>query len=730
MTITLSHAQSNLVIQRLSTEPRLDGDPFESAWTEVDVHSMIMLNPVSGSMPSQQTEVKFGFTDKYLYIAGYMYDNEPDKIRSASKKRDETSLSSDFFGISLDSYNDNENSINFFTNPSGLRTDFQIFNDGQSSNPMQRDWNTPWDVKTTVNNKGWFTEMQIPLSSIRYVSQDGIVTMGVAATRYISRKAEWDTYPLISNEWGFWSWAKPSQYLDVQFSNLNSINPLYFSPYLLVGLEQETALNNTEDAYKAKTGRELQAGIDVKYGISKNFTLDLTVNTDFAQVEADNQQVNLTRFSLFFPEKRQFFLERSSIFDFKFESTGQLFYSRRIGIYNGQKLPIWGGGRLIGRANTWDIGFMTLQTGDLEDDETNEEILPTINNSVLRLRKQIPLNTNSYLGGIVTSQFDVHGNYNIGYGIDAILNLFKNDYLSVAIARTSDTLYKNSNLADPSKFLIQWEKRSYKGLSYNASYIRAGSEYNPKLGFEYRKDFTRYALNLAYGWISGEASKFLKQHKVNINSFAYLRNTDGDIESARITPFYQLTTKKDHGLTLSIPIQYESVIEDFDLSSDASIPAGDYFFADVELDYNTPVGEILYLSSSVSTGKYYDGWKNSFVGNVRLALGESWNINLSYKVDQINFAKREQKFLSQLSSMRILYMYSVNTSASGFIQYNSLIKKYIINIRLRYNPKEGNDLYLVYNDNLNSDRSRDEPNLPFSNQRTILLKYTHTFRIR
>ncbi|MBN1158627.1 MAG: carbohydrate binding family 9 domain-containing protein [Bacteroidales bacterium] len=725
-----SYAQSPQIIQKLESEPSLDGNPFESAWNEVQAYPMIMLNPVSGNSTSQKTDLKIGYTDKYLYVAGYMFDNEPQKIRAASKERDDMSLSNDWFGIGLDIYNDNENAMFFSTNPAGLRLDAQIFNDGQGSFPVQRDWNTVWEVETLINEKGWFAEMRIPLSSLRYVTSEGKVVMGLGSSRYISRLAEWDCYPQISNEWGFWSWAKPSQYHDVEFQGMNSINPLYFSPYVLGGFEQKTLLNDAEDAYEPESSWERQAGIEIKYGISKNFTLDLTVNTDFAQVEADDQQVNLTRFSLFFPEKRQFFLERSGIFDFTFGSTGQLFYSRRIGIDNGQMVPIWGGLRLTGRTGDWDVGLMSLQTAFLKDNEKDEEILPTINNSAVRLRKKINLNSNSYLGGLVTSRIDAHGSYNIGYGFDAILNLFRNDYLNIVLARTSDTAKNEHPILSPSKIYMQWERRTYQGLSYDLNYTQAGSKYNPEMGFEYRKDFTRYGGILRYGWIPGDQSRFLKRYQIGLNSYIYFRNLHHQVETARITPSYQFITKKDHGFTMSIPIQYENFTDDFYLSSDAYIPAGDYTFFEFQFDYSSPAGDILYWESSVSSGRYYDGWKNSFAVSSSIVPEESWNIDLGYEVNRINFNSREQKFLSHLANIRILYMYSISTSASSFLQYNSLNKRIIWNVRFHYNPKEGNDFYVVYNDNLNVGRTAVQPELPFSNQRTVLLKYTHTFRVR
>jgi hypothetical protein len=733
-TIIKSYSQSLSVIQKMTEEPVMDGHPFDSAWEEIITREFLMLNPVSGVAPTQKGEAKVGFTDKYLYVAGYMYDNEPDKIRAKSKKRDEVNLSSDFFGIILDTYNDNENAIFFTTTPSGLRTDAQIINDGQATPPdvpMQTSWNSMWEVKTSINSQGWFVEMRIPLSSLRYNIKDGKVIMGLGFFRYIPRNAEWDIYPKTSNEWGFWSWAKASQFEDNEISGIKSVNPLYFSPYLLGGVERQSVLNEAETAYQSSTRWERQAGMDVKVGLSKSLTLDLTVNTDFAQVEADDQQVNLTRFSLFFPEKRQFFLERSSIFDFKFGTTGQLFYSRMIGLYEDQIVPIWGGGRLTGRAGLWDIGVMNLQTGFLKDDQTGEEILPSINNSVARLRRKIPVNSNSYVGGLFTSKIDVHGKYNLSYGVDGIINIFKNDYLNLAIASTTESdLEKGKSFSDLSKIFLQWERRTYKGLSYNLNYTRSGNSFNPALGFEYRSDFTCYGTTLSYGFIPGDKSKSLNKHQFSLEASTYLRNKDNIAETVNIIPSYSFVTKKNHEIYLFIPISVENDIDTFHLSDDVIVPAGSYKFSQLMLLYNSPSIDIGFLSAGITTGQYYDGWINSFNITPYFTLGGSWVLNLGYDINDINFKVRDQRFLSQLFLFKVLYMFSTSISASSFIQYNNQIDKVIWNVRFRFNPKEGNDLYLVYNDLLNSSRDEYMPVLPVSSQRTFLIKYTHTFRLR
>lgn len=729
-----SFCQSLNSIQKMITEPVMDGLPFESAWDSLPVRSLYMLTPVSGGVPTQRSEAKIGHYDKYLYVAGYMYDNEPDKIRSKSKKRDEIGPASDYFGVALDTYNDNENALVFYTTPAGLRTDMQVFNDGQAvwpNVPVQTDWNTLWEVYTSIDGRGWFVEMRIPLSSLRYNIKDGTATMGLNFFRAIARTAETDIYPKTSNEWGEWSFVKPSRFEDVDIEGISSINPLYFSPYLLGGLERNSILNENETAYKTDISWKRQAGLDIKAGLSKSLTLDMTVNTDFAQVEADDQQINLTRFSLFFPEKRQFFLERSSIFDFKFGNEGRLFYSRTIGLYDEQIVPIWGGGRITGRAGPWDIGIMSLQTADLKDPETGGEMLPSINNSVARLRRKLPINTNSYLGGLMTSKVDVYGKYNLSYGLDGVFNIQNNDYLNVAMASTTESnLKKGTSFSDLSEVYLQWERRTYKGLGFDLNFTKSGKSFDPALGFKYRDDFTRYGGVLTYGFIPGNKSKRLKQHQFTLDISSYVRNRDNINETMEIRPFYTFTTKRGHNLGFGVTYAQENDIDTFHLSDDVYIPHGSYAASDAWFFYQTPSYNLGYLNILLITGQYYDGWNNSCQIVPSLTLGGNWIMNFTYEINDIKFRERNQRFLAQLFMFKVLYMFSTSLSTSSFIQYNNQIDRAIWNVRFRFNPKEGNDFYIVYNDLLNTSRNDYTPVRPSSSQRTVLIKYTHTFRMR
>ncbi len=446
-------AQTRYKIKHISSSIELDGIINEVIWQTIKPLPVIMQEPNFGRQPSEKTEIRIAYNDDYLFIAASCYDSEPDKIQSPSKKRDEMNLNNDWFGIIIDTFNDKENALAFFTTPAGLRLDMIVFNDAEGNFPLNSSWNTFWDVATVTDDEGWHAEMRIPFSSLRFQTIDGNVVMGLITWRWIARKYEVVLYPQIPRQWGFWSKFKPSQAQEVVLKGINRINPFYIAPYLLGGMTPTFELNDSETAYQHIDDPAHEIGLDIKYGLTSNLTLDFTVNPVFAQVEADNQEINLTRFSLFFPEKRLFFQERSSNFEFKFDGPNRLFYSRRIGIYEGQRVPIYGGAKVVGRIGQWDLGFLTMQTAPIDS-------LSSENFSLLRLRRQV-INPYTYIGCMVTNRIGTEGTYNSSYGLDGIFRLFGDDYLSVRWAQTfeNDKPNKPSSL-DAARISIYWERRT------------------------------------------------------------------------------------------------------------------------------------------------------------------------------------------------------------------------------------------------------------------------------
>ncbi len=710
------------LIQRISGQVELDGFSTEPAWQNIRPLPLTVHVPNFKSEPTEKTEILIGYDNNYLYLAGRLYDSEPEKIQFPSKKRDDMKLNNDWFGLIIDIFNDNENALAFFTTPSGLRLDMTVFNDAQGDFPVNNSWNTFWDVKTVRNEEGWFAEIRIPFSSLRFQDKEGRVVMGLITSRYIARKNEWIVFPEIPPDWGFWSPFKPSQAQEIVFEGLRSRKPLYIAPYALGGFGQSFDLNDIETAYIRADDPIHELGLDVKYGLTTNLTLDVTVNTDFAQVEADDQQVNLTRFSLFFPEKRLFFQERSSTFDFSFDGFNQLFYSRRIGIYEEREVPIYGGVRIVGRAGGWDLGFLNMQTAPIED-------LPSENFGVFRVRRRV-FNPFSYIGGIVTSRIGGDGSHNVAYGLDGIFRVFGEDYLIFNLAQTFETEKEINPLSlNPTRLWINWERRTIKGLGYNLNFSRAGEDYNPGIGFEMREDFSRIGYRLLYGWIPRKESRLLR-HYVFTDGFLFLNNKDESIQSAEIGPGWYFMAKSGFEMNIAAKLTNENVEEEFSFDDDADVPAGQYTFYCLTWDFLTPQGRLFETGVGFNIGSFYDGWRASFGLEPRWSASSELELSGFYEFNWVDFPRRNQKFLAHIIRLRVLAMLSTKFSAAAFVQYNSAAEALIANIRIRFNPREGNDLYIVYNEALNTNRYREIPNLPLTSNRALMLKYTYTFNIK
>ena len=716
---TSSYAQNSVVVPEMSGEVTLDGVLDEVAWTKAAQFQLLMHSPQNNVKPTESSVAYIMYDDRYLYIAGQLNDSEPDLIQSPTKKRDDLGLQNDWFGLFLDTFNDKENALAFMSTPSGLRTDYQTFNDAQGDFPINADWNTFWDVEVSQNENGWSVEMRIPISSLRFQDLDGMVTMGIAIIRYIPRKSEWSSYPNISNQWGFWSPFKPSQFLNITFVNLNSRKPLYIAPYLLGGITQRNLQENDQSEYELENTTKLEPGLDVKFGLTSNLTADITLNTDFAQVEADNQQVNLTRFSLFFPEKRLFFLERSSTFDFGFGEQDRLFYSRRIGIQDGEPTRIYGGARVVGRVGSWDLGFLSMQTDASGD-------INTQNSSVLRLRRQI-INENTNVGGMLTSLLGADGSQNIAYGLDGVFKLSGQNYLTTAWAQTFNEDEGLTLLStEPARFRINLENRDYAGFIYNLDYSYSGESYDPGLGFQNRSNFSQFSNRVGFGWIPEDHS-FINRHQLRMSGMLITSNTTGSTESAEIGPVYSLTTKNSQSLNIDTKYSYENIPESFDLSDDVSVPAGIYEFWGSNFSYESSSAKLYGVEISGYTGTFFDGWRHTVGLSPRWNVSSSLDLSGLLQVNYITFPERNERLTASVARVRLLYMFNTKFSVSAFSQYNSLANGIVSNLRIRYNPREGNDLYIVLNEVSNTDRNRLNPMLPFTDNRTILLKYTYTF---
>jgi hypothetical protein len=708
-------------ITRLPGDIDFDGIPDETAWASIDELELVMYTPLAGAAPTEKSVIKITYDNEYLYASARMYYQNPADIRAVGKKKDYASFSPDWFAITLDSFNDKENALVFGTNPNGARIDGTVKNDLLISSDVNFSWNTFWDVKTVLADSGWTAEIRIPFSSLRFQTENGKTRMGMIIMRSIAAKRETLTWPEVSPKFTYPFW-KPSLCKVVEFEGLEPKKPLYIAPYVTAGIGQLNKLNEPKTGYEMSSTFKKDAGLDVKYSLTNNLTADLTINTDFAQVEADDQMINLSRLNLFFPEKRTFFLEKEDAFDFSLMGNSNLFYSRRIGLHNANPVRIYGGLRLTGRVGEWDVGFLDMQTEKFGDN-------PSENFGAIRTKRKV-FNANSYVGGLVTSRIGNNGSYNVAYGVDGLFRVAGDEYLTLKWAQTFETGHENKVFdTNPARYIARWQRRKETGFAYDFIYLWSGETFNPGIGFQVRQNYRGPEVTFQYGWLPGKES-FLRHHKVSLVTRRWWNSNSGDHETTNASLQWDFNSKKGASWYLATFWNLENLPVRLSLGNNqAFIPAGEYSFANFNGSYQSSVMNAFSYSLFASAGTFYDGWKWSFSTVPNLKIGTDFDIGLYYRIDRVKFPDRTMEFTNHIVRLNGLMTLTTKTSLSAFIQYNTAIDKVIGNLRFRYNPRDGNDFYIVYDEGLNFNRSRLTPTLPWSTGRTILLKYTHTFRI-
>jgi hypothetical protein len=709
-------------IARLSQPIVFDGIPDEEAWQMVPAFPMVMLMPVPGKEPTEASMVKAAYDDEFFYLSCDLHYKDIRQLRAIGKKRDYSERSSCFFGFILDTFNDRENAVVFYTNPHGLRLDATIKNDCENEDSdFNSSWNTFWNVRTHITEKGWSAEFRIPFSSLRFQATEGMTSMGILIMRWNPAKPEMATFPAVSPRLGSAQW-RPSLSQEISFEGLQPRRPLYITPYLLTGLSQLNELNTAGTAYGMQSTPKLDAGGDLKYSLTNNLTLDVTVNTDFAQVEADDQKINLTRYSLYFPEKRVFFMEKADVFDFPFLDGSNLFYSRRIGLHEGNAVRIYGGTRITGRVNRWDVGLLNMQTASFREH-------PGENFGAIRLKRNV-LNPYSYAGAMVTSRLGADGSWNLAYGLDGQFRAGGDEYFTVRMAQSFEDAGGGGPFdMAPVRLLLQWQRRSLVGLGYDVTYHWAGEGYNPGIGFERKRQFHGPAASVMYGWWPG-ANSFLMYHRLGFSGHYFLNTTTGVHETTNASVDWHFNAKALYGGSFTVNWYQENLQHTLILGNNqASVPAGAYSFAHATAGFSTSVARDLSASFSATTGRFFDGWRMSFYAGPKLKIGSDYDVGLTYYLDFVEFGDRDMRFTNHIIGFKGLMTLTTQTSLAAFIQYNTAIDRVVANLRFRLNPREGNDLYIVYDEGLNTDINRLDPSLPRSAGRTVLLKYTYTFRL-
>jgi Domain of unknown function (DUF5916) len=631
-----------------------------------------------------------------MYVSCRCWDSAPPDQWIANELRRDTGglRNNDHIGVMFDTFYDRRSGFAFYTNPLGARADYSVVDEGGSNT----DWNPVWTSKTGRFDGGWTVEMAIPFKSIRYRAGSNQV-WGIQLRRSVRRKNEWAYLTPVPR-----SLAGPQA--------LNRIS----AAGTLVGLDLPPAGKNLElkpYAVSRVTTDRLRTpvvsndvggeiGGDMKYGITPNLTADFTVNTDFAQVEIDEQQVNLTRFSLFFPEKRDFFLEGRGIFDFARGGTGvtgsigatdtpYLFYTRRIGLNGGRVVPINEGGRLTGKLGPYAIGLMNIQTG--REAVSNTE--PT-NFTVVRLKRDVL--RRSAIGVMATNRsLSASGTgSNQAYGIDGAFSFFQNLSLGAYWARTATTG-------------VRGDDQSYQGrFEYNADLYGAraellsvGANFRPEVGFTRRTDFTRSFAELRF---SPRPSRIKSVRKFTWSgSGEYIANGAGSVDARVWLGHFGTEFESSDVLSIDVTRDYELLRQPFTpAGSPVAIVPGGYTFGDVAASYAFGAQRRVSGTISVRTGEYYNGTIRSVTvgpGSMspgRVSILTQLSLEPTFSLTRIELPNAT--FTTRLARARVDYGFSPLMFASGLLQYSSADRAFSTNLRFRWEYAPGSELFLVYTD--------------------------------
>ena len=650
------------------------------------------------------------FDGTNIYVSGRLWDSAPSSEWVANEMRRDTPQlrDNDSFWVVFDTFYDRRNGVAFHTNSLGALGDFAITNEG---NPNS-DWNPVWDVRTGRFDGGWTVEMEIPFKSLRYRPGTEQV-WGVQLRRTIARKNELaflTPVPIAAGRRGIFRASDYATMVGLEVPSAS--NNLDIKPYGITGLT--TDVNSSPPKNNEGDG---DVGLDVKYGITQNLTADLTYNTDFAQVEVDEQQVNLTRFSLFFPEKREFFLEGRGIFDFargggpsprdsalrqpegssRRSSTGgegsapTLFYSRRIGLEGGTVVPIIGGGRVTGKIGAFDVGALNIQT----DDEAVSGA-ETTNFTVVRVKRDIL--RRSSIGALFTNRsVSVVGNgSNQAYGADATFSFYDNVSFLAYAARTETPGFDSEDSSYQGQF-------AYNGDRYGlqAEHLVVEDNFIPEVGFLRRDNFRR---SYATGRFSPRPRSIeaIRQFRLE-GSFDYILTADTGLVETRQTQIGLSTEfESSDRIGVSATDNYELLLEPFEPGPGVVLPVGGYRFRDVEATYSLGTQRRLSGVFNVRVGEYFNGDIRS-VGfrEARLALTQRLSLEPTVSVNWIDTP--QGSFRADLVVSRVTYTFTPRMFFSGLVQYNSSTDAISSNLRLRWEYSPGSELFVVYTEDRDTD---------------------------
>ncbi|MFP6571783.1 MAG: DUF5916 domain-containing protein, partial [Vicinamibacterales bacterium] len=709
---------------------RLDGVLDEAVYSSIPaISDFIQQVPQAGAPATERTEAWILFDEVNIYVSARVWDSAPESEWIANEMRRDTSQlrQNDTFTVFFDTFYDRRNGFNFYTNPLGARADQQFTNEGNPNG----DWNPVWDVRTGRFDGGWTVEMEIPFKTLRYRSGTPQV-WGIQLRRAIRRKNEWVYLTRLPIAAGGGSGSSGIFRVSAA-GTLVGIEPppasrnIEIKPYAIGGLTTDRTavppVNNQIDG---------DFGLDVKYGITENLTADFTYNTDFAQVEVDEQQVNLTRFGLFFPEKREFFLEGRGIFQFASGGVGgrrpggsggvfggvntpTLFYSRRIGLQRGRVVPILGGGRVTGKIGPFDVGAVNIQT----DDEARSSAEST-NFTVLRLKRDIL--RRSSIGGIFTNRsVSTHGHGSSQtYGVDSTFAFYDNLSMLGYLARTETPGLIGKDSSYQAKFDYAADR-----YGLQVDHLLVEDNFVPDVGFVRRDNFRR---TFVEGRFSPRPQSIDRVRQFTLTgSTDYILVADTNILETRLNQFrFNTQFETSDQLSFTVNDNYELLAQPFSPAPSVTLPVGGYGFSDVEVGYSIGQQRRVNGQVSVKRGGYFSGEMTALTFRQgRVSVLPQMSVEPSVSFNWIDTP--QGSFRTDLAMTRVNYAFNPRMFFSGLVQYNSANDTVSNNFRFRWEYSPGSEFFVVYTEEHTTDPLRPDRMTDLQN-RGLVIKFNRLFR--
>jgi hypothetical protein len=710
--LLFSQQSEELEVRAVRTEEPItvDGKLDDSAWETADViDRLTQREPREGKPITESTEIRILYDNEYFYIGVVCYDSQPEKIVASEMRRDAPLKDDDYFEIYLDTYHDHRNAAYFITNPLGARRDALIRDEGSRIN---WDWDGLWYSKVQRDERGWTVEIAIPFYTLRFKAAE-IQTWGVNFGRQIVRKREESYWAPILRDFGFFGKYKISYFGNLTgLEDLKQGKRLHLMPNVIGGGVQEEG----DDSL----GRSADVGLDLKYRLTSNITADVTINTDFAQVEADLEQFNLTRFSLFFPEKRGFFLEGADIFYVgevfnPFEPPGmRFFYSRTIGLSeDGEEIPVMGGIRITGKTGNYSLGVLDMLTDRVSYTVDDEDVhIERMNHAVFRVKKDFL--EKSTIGAMVLSRDSLDSShYNRGAVFDINFAFGQSFRAEGFVGKTFSPELEGNDWA------------GYVDMNYNSDFLSGrliytdiGENFNSEMGYVPRTDMRKFRANFGIG----PRPKVLNLRQSYLfGDLIYIENHSGQLESRSQSVGMFNIFQNGSNLYIGYVKDYEYLEDSFEIKEDVFIPEGIHRFNYLSGLFFSDRSKRISVRAITYLGEFYNGYLYRINASGFIKFSKHLNIEFIYDYNNFDLPVDGGKFSTNIAATRIIYSFTPDLYAKAYLQYNDDDDVFKSNFLIRWIYKPGANIYFIYNE------TREVGDQRFLQDRVVMIKMTFLF---